>query len=174
MRSYKKIVVKGLPPKVRAKEIYDMIGGAFTPAKVFVSNPKAGSGYNTAMCFIELKEETDTAVALDFFKAQEGLRAHVAFDHPAKLYIGNLPFPMTKDQMEGLEDSLRDEFNTELQLMIPFSNKGCRGFGFVNMEQEDAERVLSEEIKLEFIGRPLRISWAVPKDKAKGVKSGKQ
>jgi RNA recognition motif-containing protein len=80
-----------------------------------------------------------------------------------KLYVGNLPWTAT-------EDDLRELFSTigEVQsanLILDRETKRSRGFAFVEMSQEDAERAISQLNGKDFQGRDLRINEAMDKPK---------
>jgi RNA recognition motif-containing protein len=87
-----------------------------------------------------------------------------------KLYVGNLPWTAT-------EDDLRELFSTigEVQsanLILDRETKRSRGFAFVEMSQEDAERAISQLNGKDFQGRDLRINEAQEKPRRSGGGGG--
>jgi RNA recognition motif-containing protein len=75
-----------------------------------------------------------------------------------KLYVGNLPFSAT-------EDSVRTAFavhgNVEsLSLVTDRATGQPRGFGFVEMANEDASRAMQALNGTDFGGRPLKVNEA--------------
>ena len=78
-----------------------------------------------------------------------------------KIYVGNLPWSTT-------EADLRDMFATFGEVLssavITDRDTGrSRGFGFVEMEQADAEKAIAELDGREFSGRALRVNEAQDK-----------
>jgi RNA recognition motif-containing protein len=87
-----------------------------------------------------------------------------------KLYVGNLPWSAT-------EDDIRELFATvgEVQsanLILDRETKRSRGFAFVEMSQEDAERAISQLNGKDFQGRDLRINEAQEKPRRSGGGGG--
>jgi RNA recognition motif-containing protein len=75
-----------------------------------------------------------------------------------RLYVGNLPWTCT-------EDELRDFFASfgEVQSVAIITDRETgrsRGFGFVEMEDAGAQTAISEADGRDFGGRPLRVSEA--------------
>lgn len=83
-----------------------------------------------------------------------------------KLYVGNLPFSAT-------EDSVRTAFavhgNIEsLSLVTDRATGQPRGFGFVEMANEDASRAMQALNGTDFGGRPLKVNEAQERDRSGG------
>ncbi len=79
-----------------------------------------------------------------------------------KLYVGNLPFSAT-------EDDIRDLFSqygsVESVNLIKDRDTGRpRGFGFVEMADSDAESAISALDQMEFGGRNLTVNEAKPRE----------
>ena len=75
-----------------------------------------------------------------------------------KLYVGNLPFSAT-------EDSVRTAFAVHgnvasLSLVTDRATGQPRGFGFVEMANEDASRAMQALNGTDFGGRPLKVNEA--------------
>lgn len=80
-------------------------------------------------------------------------------DERRRLFIGNLPFELTKD---GLFEFL-SQFGDIAELTLPMRGNHSRGFGFVEFAQlEVTQRVLAAQ-QLEFEGRTLIIQRAKPR-----------
>ena len=79
------------------------------------------------------------------------------------IYVGNLPFNTTNDQ---LEDLLGEHGTVSRAQVISDRETGrSRGFGFVEMEDEDAAQTAIEAINgSDFGGRDLKVNVARPRD----------
>ncbi len=83
-----------------------------------------------------------------------------------KLYVGNLPFSAT-------EDSLRTAFTVHgtiqsLSLVTDRTTGQPRGFGFIEMSNEDASRAMQALNGADFGGRPLKVNEAQERDRSGG------
>ena len=75
-----------------------------------------------------------------------------------KLYVGNLPFTATEDSVRAL---FSPHGSVEKLALINDRDTGRpRGFGFVEMPDEDAARATQALNGTDFGGRPLKISEA--------------
>jgi RNA recognition motif-containing protein len=75
-----------------------------------------------------------------------------------KMYVGNLPFSVTQDQLEGLFSNYG---NVEEVAVITDRDTGRpRGFAFVTMSDEDARKAIEELNGNEFEGRALTVNEA--------------
>jgi RNA recognition motif-containing protein len=82
-----------------------------------------------------------------------------------KLYVGNLPYGTTDDEVRDLFSSYGTI--TEIKLI-----EG-KGFGFVEMEtQEDAENAKEKLDGYDFNGRTLKVAEARPQRNRSGGRSG--
>jgi RNA recognition motif-containing protein len=79
------------------------------------------------------------------------------------IYVGNLPFNTTNDQ---LEDLFGEHGTVSRAQVISDRETGrSRGFGFVEMEDEDAAQTAIEAINgSDFGGRDLKVNVARPRD----------
>jgi len=79
------------------------------------------------------------------------------------IYVGNLPFNVTNDQ---LEDLFGEHGTVSRAQVISDRETGrSRGFGFVEMEDEDAAQTAIEAINgSDFGGRDLKVNVARPRD----------
>ena len=85
-----------------------------------------------------------------------------------KLYVGNLPWSAT-------EDELRDLFaafgNVESVRIITDRETGrSRGFGFVEMDDPGADRAVEEANGQSLGGRPLRVNEAQERARTPGFR----
>ncbi len=80
-----------------------------------------------------------------------------------KLYVGNLPFNTSNDQLQELFASVG---SVESATIIEDRETGrSRGFGFVEMaSKEDADTAISELNGKEFDGRELKVNEAKPRE----------
>lgn len=80
------------------------------------------------------------------------------------LYVGNLPWSIT-------EDDLLAHFSSQTEVksarIITDRETGrSRGFGFVEVADEDVEKVISAVNGTEFNGRQLIVNEAKPRERA--------
>jgi len=79
------------------------------------------------------------------------------------IYVGNLPFNTTNDQ---LEDLFGEHGTVSRAQVISDRETGrSRGFGFVEMEDENAAQAAIEAVNgSDFGGRDLKVNVARPRD----------
>lgn len=86
-----------------------------------------------------------------------------------KLYVGNLPFTATEDSVRTL---FAPHGTVEKISLINDRETGRpRGFGFIEMSNEDASRAMQALNGQDFDGRPLKINEAQDKPRASGGNS---
>ena len=75
-----------------------------------------------------------------------------------KMYVGNLPFTAT----EGEVSQLFEEFGTvhSVKLITDRDTGRARGFGFVEMDDSDADKAIQSLNGKDFGGRTLRVNEA--------------
>ena len=78
------------------------------------------------------------------------------------IYVGNLPFTTTAQDLEGLFG----EFGTvESAAIINDRETGrSRGFGFVEMPNEEGSKAISELDGRDYNGRALKVNEARPRE----------
>src|SRR5687768_16161301 len=88
-----------------------------------------------------------------------------------KLYVGNLPFSTTN---QDLSDIFGELGPVESSNVIEDRETGrSRGFGFVEMaNKEDGERAIAELNGKEFNGRELKVNEAKPQERRAGGGGG--
>jgi RNA recognition motif-containing protein len=88
----------------------------------------------------------------------------------AKIYVGNLPFSATQDQVRALFA----EHGTVESIALPTDRETGRprGFGFVEMSQADASRAIQAVNGKELDGRALRVNEAQDKPRTGGGRPG--
>jgi RNA recognition motif-containing protein len=87
-----------------------------------------------------------------------------------KLYVGNLPFSATEDQVRTL---FAEVGPVESVSLINDRETGRpRGFGFVQMSQADAARAIHALNGKDFGGRPLRVNEAQERERGGGGGGG--
>ena len=74
------------------------------------------------------------------------------------IYVGNIPFTVTEDEIRTLFES-HGTVN-DVKLITDRGTGRFRGFGFVEMEAEDADKAISELDGKEFSGRVMRVNEA--------------
>ena len=87
-----------------------------------------------------------------------------------KLYVGNLPWSATEEDIRELFATIGEVQSANL--ILDRETKRSRGFAFVEMSQEDAERAISQLNGKDFQGRDLRINEAQEKPRRSGGGGG--
>jgi RNA recognition motif-containing protein len=87
-----------------------------------------------------------------------------------KLYVGNLPFSATDD---GVREYFGQHGEVHSVALINDRETGRpRGFGFVEMDDEGAQKAISTLDGQEFEGRALRVNEAQDKRRGGGGRGG--
>jgi uncharacterized membrane protein YgcG len=88
----------------------------------------------------------------------------------AKIYVGNLPFTATEDQVRALFA----EHGSVESVALPMDRETNRprGFGFVEMSQADAARAIQAVNGKDLGGRSLRVNEAQDKPRGGGGGGG--
>lgn len=87
-----------------------------------------------------------------------------------KIYVGNLPWDATEAQVQALFA----EHGTVSSVALPTDRETgrARGFGFVEMENEDARRAIAALNGRDFGGRSLNVNEARPREERGGGGGG--
>ncbi len=75
-----------------------------------------------------------------------------------KIYVGNLPFTATEDEIKGLFEE--HGAVSSINLITDRDTGRFRGFGFVEMEDADADNAMKALDGQDFSGRPLKVNEA--------------
>lgn len=75
-----------------------------------------------------------------------------------KLYVGNLPFSTTEDDLYDLFEQFGEVISA--RIIYDRETGRSRGFGFVEMEPENADNAMEKLNQQEFNGRPLQVNEA--------------
>jgi RNA recognition motif-containing protein len=88
----------------------------------------------------------------------------------AKIYVGNLPFTATEDQVRALFSA----HGTVESVALPMDRETGRprGFGFVEMSNADAAKAIQAVNGQDMGGRPLRVNEAQDKPRTGGGGGG--
>jgi RNA recognition motif-containing protein len=88
----------------------------------------------------------------------------------AKIYVGNLPFTATEDELRTLFAA----HGTVESVALPVDRDTGRprGFGFVEMSQSDASRAIQNLNGADMGGRPLRVNEAQDRPRGGGGGGG--
>src|ERR1700731_5450235 len=90
---------------------------------------------------------------------------------PTKLYVGNLAYSVTNEDLEGLF-SQAGKVDSAVVVVGKFSGQS-RGFGFVEMaDSNDAARAIEEFNETELKGRNIRVNEARPREGGGGPRGG--
>ncbi|MCU7916492.1 MAG: RNA-binding protein [Candidatus Thiodiazotropha sp. (ex Gloverina cf. vestifex)] len=87
-----------------------------------------------------------------------------------KLYVGNLPWTATEEDIRELFSDVGEIQSANL--ILDRETHRSRGFAFVEMSQADAERAISQLNGKDFQGRDLRINEAQEKPRRSGGGGG--
>jgi len=79
------------------------------------------------------------------------------------LYVGNLPWSATEEQIQNLFAEYGNVIS--VKLVTDRDTGRARGFGFVEMEADDARKAVSALDGAEYEGRNLRVNEAEKKEK---------
>lgn len=82
------------------------------------------------------------------------------------IYVGNLPFNTTEADVR----TLFEEFGTvhEVKMITDRGTGRFRGFGFVEMDDEEADAAISKLDGVDFGGRTLRVNEARERPAGRG------
>ena len=75
-----------------------------------------------------------------------------------KLYVGNLPFTSSKEEIHDAF-AAHGEVHS-VKLIVDPATKKPRGFGFIEMDDKGAEAAIAALNESEFSGRQLRVNLA--------------
>lgn len=76
-----------------------------------------------------------------------------------KLYVGNLPFDATYDEIKDYFE----QYGEVKDLYIPLRDDRPRGFCFVTLDAADADNAMAELNGADFLGRPLVVNEPLKK-----------
>jgi len=80
-----------------------------------------------------------------------------------KLYVGNLPWSASEDDLKDLFSPVGEVLSAKL--ITDRETGRSRGFGFVEMETADANAAISQLNGQDYGGRPLRVNEAQDRPK---------
>ena len=75
-----------------------------------------------------------------------------------KIYVGNLPFSATEGEIKELFEQHGSV--TSVNLITDRDTGRFRGFGFIEMDEADADSAIKALNDQDFGGRPLRVNEA--------------
>lgn len=78
-----------------------------------------------------------------------------------KLYVGNLPFDADKESL--IEFFAKHGTVKDIYIPLDVATGQARGFAFVTMDEEDADKVIEATNGAEFMGRELSVSVPLPR-----------
>ncbi len=87
-----------------------------------------------------------------------------------KLYVGNLPWTISEDDLKEFFGSFGSV--ASVAIITDRDTGRSRGFGFVEMEDADADRAIQEANGKELGGRSLRIDEAQERSRGSGGGGG--
>ncbi len=90
----------------------------------------------------------------------------------SKLYVGNLPFEVTEDDLQDLFEA--HGAVTSAKVITDRDTGRPRGFAFVEMEQaEDAQKAIQSLDGRDYKGRNLKVNLAKPREERSGGGGGR-
>uniref|UniRef100_A0A7S4EFP4 RRM domain-containing protein n=1 Tax=Pseudo-nitzschia australis TaxID=44445 RepID=A0A7S4EFP4_9STRA len=140
----------------------------------------AGMPTSKGFCFVDVASEDMIATAVDAFhqmdlngrpmrvnkllpkeevQKQNTRGKNFTPDGQKKLYVGNLPFEAEYDQIKEHFTQYGDVGD----LYIPMRDNQSRGFCFVTMSAESADKAMAELDGADFMGRPLVVNEPLKK-----------
>ena len=87
-----------------------------------------------------------------------------------RIYVGNLPYSATEDELRELFGEYGDVLGVDL--VLDRETNRPRGFGFVEMGEEDADKAIQNLNNTSMGGRTLRINEARPRRESFGGGGG--
>jgi cold-inducible RNA-binding protein len=88
-----------------------------------------------------------------------------------KVYVGNLPFSATGEELSALFQKYGEV--TSATIVMDRQTGRSRGFGFVEMSDDDGARKAIEALNnFDMGGRPLRVNEARPREEGDGGRGG--
>lgn len=92
-------------------------------------------------------------------------------DLPKKLYVGNLPFSTTEEELRAIFEEHGPV--QSCNVITDRATGRSRGFGFVEMEGADADAAMEALNGREMSGRPLRVNEAYDRRGDRGGDRGR-
>ena len=89
---------------------------------------------------------------------------------PQKIYVGNLPFSASEEDLRALFASHGEVLSCALPL--DRDTQRPRGFGFVEMSSDDAAKAIRALDGSDMSGRSLRVNEAQPREDRGGSRGG--
>lgn len=88
---------------------------------------------------------------------------------PKRIYVGNLPFSASEDEVRELFEQHGEV--TSVNLISDRDTGRPRGFGFVEMDDDDADAAIMALNNTDMGGRSLRVNEARPRSGGGGGRS---
>ncbi|WP_185868374.1 RNA recognition motif domain-containing protein [Blattabacterium cuenoti] len=83
-----------------------------------------------------------------------------------KLYIGNLSYNITEQELKKYFEDVGEVSNVKIIFDEYSSNRRSKGFGFIEMSDEESAKKAIEKLNgTEFMGRKIIVSVARPRGK---------
>lgn len=77
------------------------------------------------------------------------------------IYVGNLPYSLTEEKMRSMFEQYGEVISAKL--VMDRETGRMRGFGFVEMDNADADAAIKALNKMELDGRQLKVNQAEPR-----------
>ena len=135
------------------------------------------TGQPRGFSFVDMSTEGEMNAAIEGLNGQqfEGRILRVSKSVPkeqqekrqddglGKIYVGNLPFTATRDEVM----EFYKEYVDVVEMYLPSNpdTGDARGFAFLTVKEEDVERTIEATDGLDFEGRPLTVNKPLPPGK---------
>jgi RNA recognition motif-containing protein len=87
---------------------------------------------------------------------------HLLTDYPMNIYVANIPFKATEEELKGLFEE-HGAVSSARIILDKFTQRS-RGFGFVVMDNDDEARTAINELNgADFMGKTLTVNEARPR-----------
>ncbi len=78
------------------------------------------------------------------------------------LYVGNLPWVTTEDELKSVFSDHGSV--TDCRIITERATGRSKGYGFVEVQEEDAEKIISAMDGIELSGRKIVVNEAKPRE----------
>jgi len=154
------------------KDLHDLFGEHGSVLRVYIPNDR-NTGRPKGIAFVSMSSEEELETVIDKFAEAEinGRKVYVNKAKPkgetvkkdpiTKLYIGNISFQCTNEELTDYFaqwGQVKDCYMpTDRQTGAP------RGFAFVSMNPDDANKAIEDANGVEFGGRVIEVNVSLPK-----------
>lgn len=88
-----------------------------------------------------------------------------------RIYVGNLSYQTTENDLASLFEQIGQVESVDI--IMDRDTGRSKGFGFIEMSNEDADKAIAELNGAEVNGRPLTVNEARPREERSGNRGGR-